>query len=343
MLNILEKNKRFLIAVAIIFPASMIILGSFLEIYYYAFRFTQDGIELWLAMIIGISLTLLLNLAVFMRKLRLVWLLIIPLAIYSILCTSAGQSFSLGLEIKEEKIEQVQEEYTQIEIDETAKRITWIDEELVRIRKQKDETITSLSDRYHWKNTLKIAEELEAELTTERSGLTKKLSELRIKAKTKDNIEQRSTNTYEFYQGMTGWSAEWLQFALHTILSVFIAIMAPIGIIVITGMNVRTKRKRIPQNKTDKNTMDRIESLVEYWVKLNWMGLRTHNSLSILPAGIFYQFVKNRNEKYSQRNYETILNAAIKLGIIEQDGKIIEENERKAIDKIIGFLLTKKR
>jgi hypothetical protein len=335
----IKKYKRYL------FPASMIVLGSFLEIYYYAFRFTNDGIDLWLATVIGIALTLLLSLAVFMRNLKPVWFLIIPLSIYSVICTSAGQSFSLGLEIKQEKIEQVQAENNQKEIDDTRARITWIDNELAILRKQKDETITSLADRYKWKNTLRIAEAREKELTNERGIQANKLSELRAQATTSQDIKQRLTNIYEFYNQMTGWSPEWLQFSLHTILSIFIALMSPLGIIIITNMpGERPKRKRKSDyKKQDKDTMAKIEGLVEYWVHLNWMGIRSGKSQSILPSGAFYTFIKYRKDTFNEHNYETIFKAAVKLEILEADGTIKEKDERKAIQKIISLLLTKKQ
>jgi hypothetical protein len=86
-----------------LFCILMIGLGSFLEIHYYKFRFENDGIETWLAIIIGIALTLFLCLAIFERKKKLMKLLIISLVIYSVLATSAGQSFSLSLFQRVEK------------------------------------------------------------------------------------------------------------------------------------------------------------------------------------------------------------------------------------------------
>ena len=331
----LNKIKKY------IFPASIIILGSFLEIWYYQWRFTQDGIDAWLSITIGIALTLLLSLAVYMRKLKTIWFLIIPLSIYSVICTSAGQSFSLGIVINEDMIEAAREEYTQQEIDDIQKRIEWIDQELIRLREVKNETIKSLADRYEWKNTLRITEERERELTEERLLLSKQLSELRSKAKTTKNIKQRSTNIYEFYSDMIDIPPEWLQFILHTILSVFIALMAPIGIIIITDMFVSKPHKKKKYKKQDKNTMAKIEGAAEYWVNLNWMGLRNKKSRSILPENVFHKFVSNRGEIFSKNNYKIILQAAMKLGIIDKNGEIKTESEREAIRKIINLLLTK--
>ena len=69
------------------FAISLIIIGSALEIYYYAQRFYNDGIKIWLSIIIGISLTLFLSLLMLKRESKTIWLLIIPLAFYSVLCT----------------------------------------------------------------------------------------------------------------------------------------------------------------------------------------------------------------------------------------------------------------
>lgn len=333
----LNKIKKYF------FPASMIILGSFLEIFYYQWRFSMDGIDFWLAVIIGIALTMLLSLAVFLRKYKATLFLIIPLAIYSILCTSAGQTFSLAISQKSEAQEQVKAEYTQEEIADTQERVKTIDSELTSLRKQIEATTTTLEDRAVWRTALKAAEEKEKRLIDERNILREKLSLLRNSATIKESVKQKETNIYKYYQGLIGISAEFMQFALHTILSAFIALMAPLGIITITGMIEYRGKRKYKTKKIDGDFMAQIEGLVEYWIHLNWYGLRNKKSESILPVGIFHQFVKNRGEQFSQKNYETILNTAIKLEVIAQDGKIIEKNEREAIRKITGLLLTKKQ
>jgi len=73
----------------------LIVVGNFLEIYYYSYRFTNDNIPLWLAIVIGIGLTGLLTIATAYRKKPTAWILISTLIAYSIFATSAGQAFSL--------------------------------------------------------------------------------------------------------------------------------------------------------------------------------------------------------------------------------------------------------
>lgn len=62
--------------------------GSFLEMYYYYFRFTMDGTPAPVAIIQAVALTAFLILA-YSRKLTFLW---VPLVIFSVFATSAGQT-----------------------------------------------------------------------------------------------------------------------------------------------------------------------------------------------------------------------------------------------------------
>jgi len=73
----------------------MVVVGWFLEIYYYWFRFTGDGVDSKVALIIGAGLTLLLT-SLFIEPTKLKKALIVPLILFSVFCTTSGQAYSYG-------------------------------------------------------------------------------------------------------------------------------------------------------------------------------------------------------------------------------------------------------
>lgn len=302
-----------------IFASSLIVIGSFLEIFYYAFRFSMDGIETWLSIIIGIALTLLLSLAVYKK----IWTIIIIVSAYSILATSAGQSFSLTENQKIEETEKVQELYRHEEIEEIKNRINEINIQYKNIQDKIDSTVTSLKDRGYWRTTLATAEEKQQALDNERKQLNIRLKELRTEVKTTDK-KVLSSNIYVFYNKLFGWPVDWFQFVMQTILSAFIAIMAPLGIVTIQGHSITQKEKPVKYDYTN---------YIKRWVRYNWLGIRTGKSSAILPLPIFNKFIKDRNEEFEQEKYNKILNAARKSNVIENN-KIIELDENTAINRI---------
>jgi hypothetical protein len=305
--------KRKILAIA------LILLGSFLEIWFYYWRFYNDGIHAWLSFIIGISLTLMLALAVYRRT----WLIIMPLALYSVWATSAGQAFSLNASIEVDSQARVQQLYLQEDASEIEEQISRLDANIEQTREQINATVTSLEDRYEWKNTLARAEEVEQELTTERKELQQQLREIRSKITTHETIEHRGSNIYEFYSELFGWSERWLQFLMQTLLSAFIAAMAPLGIIIYNESEPKPK-------KIDKNAVER-------WVSLNWIGIRNGKSKTILPRQVFFEYLRKRNESYSEKLYDKIRAAAIKGEIINEKNEIFCTNEKKSIDKIMSI------
>lgn len=325
-MKLLQKNK------SLFFSVSLIIIGSFLEIFYYSYRFINDGISIWLSIIIGVALTLLLSLAVYKRKQRIMWLIIIPVSIYSILATSAGQSFSLGIKEEIRFEEQAEQEYIQEEITETLNQIESIDKELSKINEQIESTVSSLEDRYEWKFTLARAEERIDELKLERSELKIILNDLRSKATIHQEVETANINIYEFYHKLFGWEKNIFQFVLHTILSAFIAAMSPIGIITLSLKN----------NKLLKKSNDYIKPYIKRWIQLNWSGYRTGRSETILKKETFDEFMKKNNEVFSTQKYNMILKAAHDTNAIDghKYNTDPETAEKLIINKLCRNVLT---
>lgn len=81
-----------------IFAYILVILGSFLEVFYNSYRYHQDGIPLAICIIIGLALNIFLLVCVMEKRPVLATMLII----FSILSTSSGQTFAL---INKDKVE----------------------------------------------------------------------------------------------------------------------------------------------------------------------------------------------------------------------------------------------
>ena len=316
--------KRF------VFPVSMITLGSFLEIWYYYWRFNNDGIAAWLAVTIGASLTLLLALAIVWRRKGWAWLLIVPLAIYSIVATSAGQAFSLGIVLEAESRVEVAEAVRQDEITEAESRIALLQSEYQDIREQINVTVGSLADRGLWRTTLAVAEVRQAELRELITDNQDRLSTLRREAVTHEAVDAKSTNIYEFYRDLFGLDPGWLQFILQTVLSAFIAVMVPIGILTLPQREQPAAKAQKAGRPTGRGRAQ-WEASVNQWVSANWIGVRTKKSNRILQRETFEEFCSQRDIVFTDYRYRVIKAAAERCKVVDKMAiTVYDETEAKA-------------
>ena len=321
-----------------LFSILLIIIGSFLEIYFYWFRFKHDNIVDWLSIIIGMALTLLLCMAIISKKKLHIKLLIISVIIYSVLATSAGQSFSLSLVDKEETQNTVEEKYRQDNINDIETRIKQINTEYETIQNNINATVETLHDRGTYRTALGKAETRLVELNNERTKLRNELAELRNESITYEGIEQKKTNIYQFYNDLTGIPEKWLQFILQTILSIFIAIMAPLGIITIQGIKKRREVK--PETPKPEKIKKDWTLLIDKWVDINWMGIRSGKSNKILPKNTFLQYTNKHEQKFTEKEYNIIFKTAIVTRCIDKNNKILIE-QKKAIEIINNYIRSK--
>ena len=313
-----------------VFPVSMITFGSFLEIWYYYWRFNNDGIAAWLAVTIGASLTLLLALAVVWRRKGWAWLIIIPLAIYSIVATSAGQAFALGIVLEAESRIEVAEAVRQDEITEAESRIALLQSEYQDIREQINVTVGSLADRGLWRTTLAVAEARQAELTVLITENQERLSALRLDTITHEAVGSRSITIYEFYRDLFGLDPGWLQFILQTVLSAFIAVMAPIGILTLPRREQRAVKPQKPGRPTGRKRAE-WEGPVNQWVSANWIGVRTQKSNRILLRETFEEFCSQRDIAFTDYRYRTIKSAAERCKVVDKNAiTVYDETRAKA-------------
>jgi hypothetical protein len=268
------------------------------------------------------------------------------LLIFSVMATSAGQSFSLGIKIEEARqITQVQG-YHEQEIEDLINRRDVIDKELSDINAQINRTVRSLQDRANWRTALATAEKRKVELTNERTDIADKLKELYSQNTILTSDISAIVNIYDFYSKIFGWKPENLQLILHTILSVFIALMAPVGLITYPQKTkqrtiIRHKKRGGPKDSVKKTPEEKWKPWIERWVKYNWIGVK-NGSREILSRIEFDKFAEAQGFPFSDAKYRRIYNAGNKKKIIDKT-LILCYDEKEATEKILGGVLEEKK
>jgi len=280
---------------------AMILIGSFLEVYYYTFRFTADGIPWWLGIIIGAGLNLLLMLLVYWKKNSL---MIIFLIAYSVISTSAGQTFSIIEKQKSEIEAKVSPEKKRIE-----KEIELLQEERAGLSGQISGTIKTLEDRYEWQNTLGKAEKRIEEIEGQIKTYNKSIEDLTKGQTITEN------NIYTFYEsllkGIIG--KDFLKFIFHTILSVFIALMAPTGIkIMMSGQEEKPAELKSMDFKT--------------WVELAYYG-ESRGRPKVPNENIMREYFNIRGITFDSAKSKKYFDKAVELGYIDSNGNHIVKYE----------------
>jgi len=201
---------------------TLILTGVSLEVLYYFQRYVSDGtLPLW-SLVQGIALTaLLIGLFIQVRENRLLWILIVPLAIYSIANTSAGQRQSLVMKAQNDALTI------------NTERIGEIDDSIERKQKRYDEvsalinnSISDFDEYWEWKNTTARYEGELKDLDSDIEELKREKSELL----TPDIDVTTNMQIYVFWSDIFGLdNPDLIQLIMQIVFSFFIAIMAPVG------------------------------------------------------------------------------------------------------------------
>ena len=284
----------------------LIICGSFLEVLYYYNRYISEGTHNVVGLIQGAALTALLMGLFLIRSKWYIWLFIIPLAIYSIFNTSAGQRQALILKA-ESTIKNINNQ--QIETLEATKlrKIKAYESEAAL----KESSFESIQDRARWRTAAAVSDDI---LDSKDSDID--IIDAQILALRTVTIEESETaKLYKFYSDLTGISSKWIQLWLQFALSFFIAVMAPVGLILYP--------------KDEDNTD--WDFLIREFVHTNWVGIRTGQSRSILKKSDFLEFKHGKNIDFPSKSYDLIKKAAFTCNAVDKDG-ITDDNETSAIN-----------
>ena len=304
---------------------SLIVIGSFLEVFYYYLRFRQDGSAGWLSVIIGVALTLFLAVLTMLRKSNR-WAIpaALILASYSIFATAAGQAFALSKVVEDTAEYDATQANAQDAIAEYRQNIERLDREEADLLSST--AGLTLAQRANYR-TYGIApiEERKAAIATERQMWQEKIDAERATLTTHVGIERKSTNVYIFYGELLGVRPETVQVVMQITLSIFIAMMAPTGIIMLT-----THADIVETQHDDVE----FRCQVRDWSNLSWYGIKRGTKSSLMNQ----ESVKHAADSRMIRNdmFDSILDIAIRRGIIEDnDGELTPLIEQDKAVKIL--------
>ena len=285
----------------------LIIFGSCLEVFYYVARFTGDGTNAWIALVQGIALTALLMGLFLLRATGWAWIFIIMVGAFSVFNTAAGQRQSLTVKAEE----QAQDINSRVILD--------LELKLERKRKAYDEAVNmksssfdTVQDQYRWRTAVSSLgiDDIESEID--------QIEDQIIKLKTIDVDDSEIGRLYSFYADLIGADPEWLQFWLQVALSLYIAMMAPVGILI------------FPKPEAEDMT-----EYIEHWVHASWVGVRQgRDDKALLSKDKYIKFASDRGHKVSSDLYDRIKKAAVRAKVVDNN-TVTVNNEGEAIKAII--------
>lgn len=340
-----------------IFPYVLIVDGAFLNIWFHVFRFNSENIEYWLAAFMGILITAMINTLtlVYLEKYKIIekkivlngieqlieikkrnkFILVILLvvAVYDILSTSAGQSIFLHTGKNEAAIKQSQ---TNEEI--IKKQIAVLDsdiEELDIDYKSKSElireSVVDLSTAFDYKNTIAKLEKEKTDIWNKKELKEKERNQLLDSLKTDENNLSNVLirNIYQYYGDLftkPSWEG-WTQFIMHLALSFLISGAAPLGIYLKSPQERREKKEVfqpekkeeekpeiIKEPQVDKKAIYLKEVKAFSRVAFNWM--MNKNKPMFPDKKFIVSQSKLLAETFTDEKFDKIVKSAINRGLL---------------------------
>jgi len=301
------------------FCVALIIFGISLDTYFYAFRFIADGLPIVIAISCGIMLELLLSFCVYHRT-KISTAIAIAITIYAVVQTSAGQTFallshtaSIGVETENKTAN-----FAMNQCKENLERLT-VEANTITAQLK---SLQSAQARAAYAGTIAQANRRLAEITRERSRLMDLLIKTSSATVTDARIENQKTSIYGFYAGMKDWKKDdWLKFLFHFVLSVFIAIAAPVGIIT-WG------------HKTTRATFSKQQ--IETFVAAAWYRVRNNTGMTVLSEIEFNALLQKRGYLIEAGVYFALMNKCAQTGLVDASGRVLEKDHRTVITKLVG-------
>ena len=305
-----------------IFCILLITFGAALDTYFYVFRFTADGTALVVAIMAALALELLLAFAVWnARNNKLFTGVAIAITLYAVVQTSAGQTFSL---LSRDAVAGDTSAASQAVADEEKKNLARIDDEYKTITAQLT-SLRTVEDRANyavtvWRMTARLGE-----LTKARAESLARFSAASEAAGKSEVKKVRSMSIYDFYASMPGWHGmDWMKFIFHTILSILIAIMTPIGLLT---WDVRTAARIMKKSAL-------TEKEIAEFVTRCWSRVVRGEGERILSEAAFAAWCERDGVIMSPGAYQECAKRAASLGIITRDGTALVKDLKLIAQKI---------
>ena len=304
------------------FCVALIACGFALDTYFYAFRFTADGLPLSVAVVSGIALELLLSFAVYNARASKIFVAIaIIITCYAVVQTAAGQTFALLTHTVSAGLDTASSTAA-FTIDECKKNIKRLSAEADTINYQL-KSLQSAEARSLYAVTIYNAthrlDVISAERARNADLLLKMSSSVVADAKTGE--ERKSI--YNFYSSLPNWNGgDWLKFIFHFFLSVLIAIMAPVGII---SWGTRTTSEAVFTRQQ-----------IEMFVAAAWYKIRNNTGAYVLSEVAFNELLQRRGHPVEAGMYFALSNRCVNAGLINTSGLALEKDHQKVIKKLTG-------
>ena len=304
------------------FCVALIACGFALDTYFYAFRFTADGLPLSVAVVSGIALELLLSFAVYnARASKLFAAIAIIITCYAVVQTAAGQTFALLTHTVSAGTD-TRESTASFTIAECKKNIARLSTESDTINAQL-RSLQSAEARSLYAVTIYNATRRLETLSAERARTTDTLLRLSSDVVTDAKTGEERKSIYNFYSSLPNWNGgDWLKFIFHFFLSVLIAIMAPVGIIS-WGTNAAPVAAFTRQQ-------------IEMFVAAAWYKIRNNTGAYVLSEVAFNELLQRRGHPVEAGMYFALSNRCVNAGLINTSGLALEKDHQKVIKKLTG-------
>jgi len=298
----------------IILSVALLGLGWFLEVYYYQFRFSGDGVQPIVSILIGIGLTLLLT-SLFINLNIGKIIIIFPLVLFSIFCTTSGQNYSYNIKSKSNSIENANEENNQDRFDYYTAKIEQLNNELLHENSLLPDDIKSRT----YLNTNGVQPLLEnikfikldiKEYEVLRDGFLSNLN-------SSNNISVTSKSAYEMLADDLGLDSPTpLKLMSQAILSLFIALMAPTGVRILSNV---FKVKTVKQKKTVEPAINKTEYLIRIYAKARFRNEEK-------PSTLKGRGDVTKETGISQLNFNKLSKRAADLNLLNIKGNMTTPN-----------------
>ena len=304
-----------------VFCAALVTLGITLDTYFYAFRFIADGLPVFIAVSSGIALELLLSFAVYnVRRSKVFVIIAVVITVYAVVQTSAGQTFALLSHTASIGVE-TESSTAVFTIEQCKQNMERLTTEADTITKQL-RSLGSVEARADYAGTIARANSRLSEIMRERSKLMDILLKTTSATVTDARTEDKNSSIYGFYASMKYWKKDdWLKFIFHFVLSVLLAIMAPVGII---SWGHKTTQAEFSKQQ------------IEMFVAAAWYKIRNNTGMNVLSEIAYNELLQKRGHSVESGIYYTLMNRCSQLGLVNNSGYAIEKDHKKVIARLTG-------
>lgn len=324
-------KKIITIVLLTIMSIALIGLGWFLEVYYYHFRFVADGIDNNISWIFGAALTVLLS-ALFLKfifKSFLITIGRVVLIAVSVFCTVSGQNYSYNQANNANSTNTALEENITVLYHKYNNQVKELTAKIAEKEKLLPSDITKRT-MLNTNGVQPLLNEIE-QLEDRKEKAQDKRDSFLLSKTSSEKTDIKNKTAYELLAEDLGLhSPTLLKLITQTLLSLFISLMAPIGVTILTTVYKTDppKQKKV-QEPVKKNSKTEIITL--------YARSRYRNEQK--PATLKGRGEVTAETGISNPNFHKLSNMAKDLNLIRVNGNMTLPNV--PLDNFIEMMLNK--